>query len=98
MRPTSVLLNLGRGELVDEKALLSSLTTGQIAGACLDVFCEEPATTAVYGDLFKLDNVVITPHIAATTEEITRESTIRAVQNCWDFLHGRENLVDHRVC
>ena len=72
MKSTSILLNLGRGGLVDELALPSALQSGQIAGACVDVFRTEPATTQVYGELFKLDNVVVTPHTAATTEEITR--------------------------
>lgn len=114
MKSTAVLLNLGRGPLVDEKALYTALKTRQIYGAALDCFDIEPATTADYGDLFALDNLVVTPHIAATTEEVTRsvpfvahllnfidrafrESTIRAVQNCWDYISGRPELVDHRV-
>lgn len=72
MKSNAVLLNLGRGPLVDEEALTEALESRSIAGACLDVFCFEPASSKTYPRLFALDNVVVTPHIAATTEEITR--------------------------
>ena len=67
MQPTALLINTARGGLVDEDALYQALTTGQIAGAGLDVFAVEPATAD--HPLVQLDNVVATPHIAAGTRD-----------------------------
>jgi phosphoglycerate dehydrogenase-like enzyme len=70
MRPTAWLLNIGRGALVDEMALVRALERRTIAGAILDVFTTEPLPSA--HPLWGLDNVVITPHISGpnTPEEI----------------------------
>jgi phosphoglycerate dehydrogenase-like enzyme len=62
MRRTARLVNLGRGQLVDEGALVSALERGDIAGAALDVFREEPLPTD--HPLWSMDNVVISPHMA----------------------------------
>jgi D-3-phosphoglycerate dehydrogenase len=59
------IVNVARGELVDEEALLEALAAGKVAGAALDVFAEEPYS----GPLLALDNVVVTPHLAASTQE-----------------------------
>jgi D-3-phosphoglycerate dehydrogenase / 2-oxoglutarate reductase len=59
------LINAARGELVDEDALLQALRSGKVAAAALDVFSAEPYS----GPLLELDNVVVTPHLAASTEE-----------------------------
>ncbi len=65
MRDGVRLVNAARGELVDEDALLDALRSGKVAGAALDVFSSEPYT----GPLLELDNVVVTPHLAASTDE-----------------------------
>jgi D-3-phosphoglycerate dehydrogenase len=65
MRDGVRIVNAARGELIDEEALLAGLRSGKIAGAALDVFSAEPYS----GPLLELDNVVVTPHLAASTEE-----------------------------
>src|SRR5207249_9094647 len=65
MRDGVRLINAARGELVDEDALVEALRVGKVAGAALDVFSEEPYS----GPLLEFDNVVVTPHLAASTDE-----------------------------
>jgi D-3-phosphoglycerate dehydrogenase len=65
MRDGVRIVNAARGELVDEDALLDALRSGKVGGAALDVFSAEPYS----GPLLELDNVVVTPHLAASTEE-----------------------------
>jgi D-3-phosphoglycerate dehydrogenase len=65
MRDGVRLINAARGELIDEDALVDALKSGKVAGAALDVFSEEPYS----GPLLEFDNVVVTPHLAASTDE-----------------------------
>ena len=65
MKKGSYLLNLARGPIVDEQALYDALKSGQLAGAAIDVYWQEPYT----GKLLELDNVILTPHIGASTKE-----------------------------
>jgi len=67
MKPTAFFVNCGRGTTVDEQALIEVLRSEAIAGAGLDVFEVEP--TPQDNHLFQLDNVIVTPHMAALTEE-----------------------------
>ena len=75
MKPTAVLVNAGRGPLIDQQALHDALKAGRIAGAGLDVFDPEP--TADAEPLLKLDNVVLTPHVAGLAKEV-EEALARA--------------------
>jgi glyoxylate/hydroxypyruvate/2-ketogluconate reductase len=65
MKPTSILINIARGGLIDEAALANALQQKKIAAAALDVFEEEPK---IHPALFDLPNVILTPHIAGATE------------------------------
>ncbi|WP_277961232.1 NAD(P)-dependent oxidoreductase [Pseudomonas sp. RIT-To-2] len=90
----SIFINISRGKVVDEKALIHALQTGQIRAAGLDVFEREPVQTD--SPLLALDNVVATPHIGSATHE-TREAMARcAVDNLLAALRGErpQNLVN----
>ena len=73
--PSGYLINVSRGALVDEQALIQALASGAIAGAALDVFADEPH---VPDELRNSDRTILTPHIASATVE-TREAMARAV-------------------
>jgi D-3-phosphoglycerate dehydrogenase len=73
MKPSAVLINTSRGEVIDEAALVSALQEGKIAGACLDVYEHEPPKDS---PLLKLQNVILTPHIGASTIEAQREAAL----------------------
>lgn len=74
MKSSSVIVNLGRGSLIDEQALIDALKNQTIAGAALDVFETEPLPKD--SELFKLDNVLLTPHIGSSTiESFSRMAT-----------------------
>ena len=81
------LLNLSRGGVVDEGALVEALREGVVRGAAVDVFEEEPPPDD--HPLFSLDNVVVTPHIAAHTEEAMRRMALEAAEAVVAFLEGR---------
>jgi D-3-phosphoglycerate dehydrogenase len=66
MKPTAYFINTSRGEVVDEDALTRALQSKRIAGAALDVRAKEPG---VPGPLYDMDNVLVTPHVAAFTDE-----------------------------
>ncbi|OFW06002.1 MAG: hypothetical protein A3I61_14005 [Acidobacteria bacterium RIFCSPLOWO2_02_FULL_68_18] len=67
MKPTSVVVNVGRGAVIDEAALISALTDGTIAGAGLDVFQQEPLPPD--HPLLQMENVLATPHVAGVTRQ-----------------------------
>jgi lactate dehydrogenase-like 2-hydroxyacid dehydrogenase len=86
MKPTAVLVNLARGGVVDDAALIRALRDGRLAAAGLDVFENEPALNPGF---LELENVVLTPHIASSTRA-TREAMARlAMRNLAEALAGR---------
>jgi D-3-phosphoglycerate dehydrogenase / 2-oxoglutarate reductase len=85
MKPTAYLINVARGGIVDEMALYNALKEGTIAGAALDVFQEEPTTDS---PLFTLPNVVVTPHLGASTAEAQDRAGITAAEQVATALWG----------
>ncbi len=78
MRPTAVLVNTGRGPLVDEAALAAALLDGRLFGAGLDVYEDEPA---VHPDLLKCPNVTLLPHMGTAAEETRTAMGLRVKAN-----------------
>ena len=86
MKPGSVLINTSRGAIVDEVALINALTNGPLAGAGLDVFTHEPL--AADSPLRSLNNVILTPHIGWTVEEVFEEFAQIACTQLLQYLQG----------
>ena len=91
MKPGAILVNTARGKLVDRLALLEALRTGQLGGAGLDVFHEEPLPPD--DALRALPNAVLTPHCAGSTHEAVEAGLERAVDNIESFVRGEPRNV-----
>ena len=87
--PKGFLVNIARGSVVDESALLSALVHKRIAGAALDVFENEPTPDAAF---MKLDNVILSPHIGSATSETRLAMTRLAIHNLEAFFHQQPLL------
>jgi len=86
MKPDAILINTSRGAIVDENALIEALKNGRLAGAGLDVFSHEPL--AVDSPLRMFDNVILTPHIGWTVEEVFEEFADIACTQLMEYLNG----------
>jgi D-3-phosphoglycerate dehydrogenase len=89
MKPTAYLINVARGGIVDEAALYEALKNGVIGGAALDVFAEEPTTES---PIFSLPNVVVTPHLGASTAEAQDRAGLTAAEQVASALRGQVPL------
>ena len=87
--PKGILVNIARGSLVDEAALVAALKNGTLGGAGLDVYADEPR---VDPDLFGLDNVVLMPHIGSATEETRQAMADLVIANLESHFAGRGPL------
>ena len=85
--PEGYLINIARGSVVDQDALVELVAGGGLAGAGLDVFFDEPNVPAT---LFDLDNVVLFPHIGSATARTRRAMALLAIQNLDNYLHTGE--------
>ena len=93
MKPTAFLINLGRGEVVDEEALIRLLETGRIAGAALDTFWAEPLPDD--HPFWKMKNVIMTPHVGGMCEICVDQVLGIFEENLRRFLKGeRRNLIN----
>ena len=88
MKPSAYLINCARGGVVDENALYGFLKSGKIAGAAIDVFETEPAEKG--NKLFSLDNVVLSPHIGASTKEAQIKAGTVCAEQMLKVLDGKE--------
>jgi len=86
VKPGVRIINCARGGVIDEAALAQALRDGPVAGAGLDVFEKEPPTDS---PLLGLKNVVLTPHLGASTEEAQLKVAVDVAQQVLDVLHGR---------
>jgi len=93
MKPTAFLINVARGPVVDEAALVRALKEGRIAGAGLDVFEDEPR---VHPGLLELEQVALTPHVGSASRATRLRMATTAAENCVAALEGRRppNLVN----
>jgi len=90
MKKTAVLINIGRGAVVDEAALISALAAERIRGAMLDVFVEEPLPSG--SPLWNLPNVIITPHIAGISAHYHQLAAAVFIENLQRYLDNRPLL------
>jgi D-3-phosphoglycerate dehydrogenase len=86
MKPTVRIINCARGKLIDEEALAKAVKEGQVAGAAVDVFSTEPATESV---LFGSDNIIVTPHLGASTTEAQTNAAKDVAEQIIDVFNGR---------
>lgn len=97
MKHSAILVNTGRGRLINEKDLYEALKEGKIAGAAIDVFEKEPPDSD--NKLFTLDNILVTPHMAAMTDGALKRMAIDVAKDVINVLEGRRpvNLVNSDV-
>jgi D-3-phosphoglycerate dehydrogenase len=100
MKPTSYIINVARGRIIDQKALYQALAERKLAGAALDVLVKQPPDPDE--PLLRLENVIFTPHDAAITMETGREASLMIARSILDIFHGMLptypiNLVNRQV-
>jgi len=93
MKPTAFLINVGRGEIVDEEALISVLKSGKIAGAGLDTYWQEPLPKD--HPFWGMENVIVSPHVAGMSDVYVEQAVTVFQENLRRFLKGeRRDLIN----
>lgn len=92
LKPTAVLINIGRGQVVDEAALLTALQERKIRGAALDVFVEEPLP--VDHPFWGLDNCIVTPHVSSRSPKYMERAQEIFQQNLQIYLQGTGEMIN----
>ena len=92
LKSDAYLINVGRGVLIDEEALLHALRADRFAGAALDVTTEEPLPPG--SPLWTMENVFITPHTAGFAEKMWERHYIAYSENLCRYLAGQATVVD----
>jgi phosphoglycerate dehydrogenase-like enzyme len=92
MKPSAVLVNVARGAVVDDQALIEALASGRLRGACTDVFADEPVDPR--HPLLHLERVIATPHIAGATRQTSRRRARACVENIERLERGLEPLFE----
>ena len=87
MKPTAYFINVARGPIVDEPALIDALRANRLAGAALDVFEQEPVDPA--NPLLAMDNVIVTPHSLCWTDECFHNMASTGLRSIVDVASGR---------
>jgi phosphoglycerate dehydrogenase-like enzyme len=97
MKPTAVVINVGRGPVIDEKSLIDVLSARRIRGAALDVFDEEPLPQG--HPFYKLENVLLSPHCADHTPDWLENAMRFFIEQFERYLTGEPllNVVDKRL-
>lgn len=97
MKPSSVIINIARGSLIDEQAMIEALSTGEIGGAALDVFEEEPLPAS--NPLWEMDNVIISPHVSGASASYNELVADLFIANLKRYLEGKElmNKFNHEA-
>lgn len=95
MKPTAILVNVSRGAIVDEAALLRALKNQQIAGAALDVYNQEPLSLTGHplSELYGMDNVILFPHLTFYTEEAMHRLERETLERCFEILRDDPVLI-----
>ena len=97
MKPSAIILNVGRGPVIDEPAMLAALQSGQIRGAGLDVFTVEPLPAG--HPFYSMENVLLSPHCSDNTQDWLEQAMLFFYRNLDRFQKGEplENVVDKRA-
>ena len=95
MKRSALLINVSRGALVDEDALLRALQDHRIAGAALDVYADEPLANSTHrlSPLYAMDNVMLWPHLTFYTNEAMHRLEDETLERCLEIIEGRPVLV-----
>ncbi|MGH8705719.1 MAG: 2-hydroxyacid dehydrogenase [Burkholderiales bacterium] len=95
MKPSAYLVNVSRGAIVDEPALLRALQERRIAGAALDVYSREPLAKAGHplSALYAMDNAILWPHLTFYTRDAMQRLEAETLERCFEILEGRPVLV-----